>query len=201
MPEYTVPNQRTVRIHRERATANFLGIKNENWQAASRDLGAHGLQLYLYLASNADNYTLALSPAAVWQAIGLKRSTYHDKFHELEEKGYLVNTHGNTFEFYEVPQAAAQTKNSMTVDGLDFEEYPSSDTPICSNGQGMLSDNIEINNRDSMTDSSINKDNESVRRMEQFIPKVKEVVIKRPKAEGKKRPTCNPKPKEEEFVF
>ena len=126
----------------------------------------------------------------------MKRSTYHDKFHELEEKGYLVNTHGNTFEFYEVPQAAAQTKNSMTVDGLDFEEYPPSDTPICSNGQGMLSDNIEINNRDSMTDSSINKDNESVRRMEQFIPKVKEVVIKRPKAEGKKRPTCNPKPKE-----
>ena len=156
MPDYTVPNKRTVRIHRERATANFLGIKNENWQAASRDLGAHGLQLYLYLASNADNYTLALSPAAVRQAIGLKRSTYHDKFHELEEKGYLVNTHGNTFEFYEVPQAAAQTKNLMTVDGLDFEEYPSSDTPICSNGQGMLSDNIEINNRDSMTDSSIN---------------------------------------------
>ena len=155
----------------------------------------------MYLASNADNYTLALSPAAVRQAIGLKRSTYHDKFHELEEKGYLVNTHGNTFEFYEVPQAAAQTKNSMTVDGLDFEEYPSSDTPICSNGQGMLSDNIEINNRDSMTDSSINKDNESARQMEQFIPKVKEVVIKRPKAEGKKRPTCNPKPKEEEFVF
>jgi hypothetical protein len=35
--------------------------------------------------------------------------------------------------------------------------------------------------------------------MEQFIPKVKEVVIKRPKAEGKNRPTC--KPKEEEFVF
>ena len=200
MPE-TFPNQRMVKVHRERATANFLGIKNENWQAASRDLGAHGLQLYLYLASNADNYTLALSPAAVRQAIGLKRSTYHDKFHELEEKGYLVNTHGNTFEFYEVPQAAAQTKNSMTVDGLDFEECPSSDIPICSNGQGMLSDNIEINNRDSMTDSSINKDNESVRRMEQFIPKVKEVVIKRPKAEGKKSPTCNPKPKEEEFVF
>lgn len=200
MPE-TFPNQRMVKVHRERATANFLGIKNENWQAASRDLGAHGLQLYLYLASNADNYTLALSPAAVRQAIGLKRSTYHDKFHELEEKGYLVNTHGNTFEFYEVPQAAAQTKKSVTADGLNFEECPSSDTPICSNGQGMLSDNIEINNRDSMTDSSINKDNESARQMEQFIPKVKEVVIKRPKAEGKNRPVCNPKPKEEEFVF
>lgn len=200
MPE-SFPNQRMVKVHRERATANFLGIKNENWQAASRDLGAHGLQLYLYLASNADNYTLALSPAAVRQAIGLKRSTYHDKFHELEDKGYLVNNHGNTYEFYEVPQAAAQTKKSMTVDGLDFEEYPAGDTPIGSSGQGMLSDNIEINNRDSMTDSTINTDDESARQMEQFIPKVKEIVIQRPKAEGKNRPVCISKPKEQEFVF
>lgn len=27
----TVPNQRTIAVHRERATTNFLGIKNENW--------------------------------------------------------------------------------------------------------------------------------------------------------------------------
>lgn len=200
MPE-TFPNQRMVKVHRERATANFLGIKNENWQAASRDLGAYGLQLYLYLASNADNYTLALSPAAVRQAIGLKRSTYHDKFHELEDKGYLVNSHGNTYEFYEVPQAAAQTQKVVTVDGLNFEEYPSCDSPICSDRHAILPENIEINNRDSMTDSCINKENESAGQMEMFTPKVKEVFIKRPKAEGKSRPTCNPKPKEEEFVF
>ena len=52
-----------------------------------------------------------------------------------------------------------------------------------------------------MTDSCTNIDNETARQMEQFIPKVKEVVIKRPKAEGRSRPTCTPKPKEEEFVF
>lgn len=65
MPRLTYPNQRTIKIHREPARADFLGIKNANWQAASRDLGAHALQLYLYLAANANNYTLALSPAAV----------------------------------------------------------------------------------------------------------------------------------------
>lgn len=64
-PSTTYPNQRMVKVHRERAKNDFLGIKNENWQSASRDLGAHALQLYLYLASNADNYTLALSPSAV----------------------------------------------------------------------------------------------------------------------------------------
>lgn len=58
---HTVPNQRLVAIHRERATSDFLGIKNSNWQAAARDLGAHALMLYLYFASNADNFTLALS--------------------------------------------------------------------------------------------------------------------------------------------
>ena len=43
----TVPNQRVVAIHREHASSDFLGIKNEHWQAAARDLGAHALMLYL----------------------------------------------------------------------------------------------------------------------------------------------------------
>ena len=77
---YTVPNQRVVTIHREKARSDFLGIKNENWQSAARDLGAHALLLYLYLASNADGYDLALSPAAIRQAVGMARSTYHDQF-------------------------------------------------------------------------------------------------------------------------
>ena len=67
MPEITYPNQRMVRVHRERATSDFLGIKNDNWMAAARDLSPYALKLYLYLAANADNYTLALSPAAmIW---------------------------------------------------------------------------------------------------------------------------------------
>lgn len=67
-----------IKINREAARRDFLGIKNENWQAAARDLGAHALMLYMYLASNADGYNLALSPAAITEAIGMPRSTYHD---------------------------------------------------------------------------------------------------------------------------
>ena len=118
----TFPYQRMVKVHREKAKSDFLGIKNENWQAASRDLGPYALQLYLYLASNADNYTLALSPAAVRQTIGMCRSTYGDQFDKLVLKGYLVPSHGNTYEFYEVPQPAPQTQNSVPTDGLNFEE-------------------------------------------------------------------------------
>ena len=77
-----------IHIHREQAKSDFLGIKNANWQAASRDLGAHGLRLYLYLAANANNYTLALSPADIRQTIGMPQSTYRDQFQLLVDKGY-----------------------------------------------------------------------------------------------------------------
>lgn len=86
----TVPNQRLIAIHRERAASDFLGIKNSHWQAAARDLGAHALMLYLYFASNANGYLLALSPAAIRQTVGMPQSTYRDQFTKLIDRGYLV---------------------------------------------------------------------------------------------------------------
>lgn len=199
MPDMTYPNQRMVRVHRERVSSDFLGIKNENWQAASRDLGAHALQLYLYLASNANNYTLALSPVAVRQAIGMARSTYHDQFHKLIDKGYLVPAHGNTFEFYEVPQSATQPPKTMTDSGHDFENNPSADSPEPRAEQDILAEDIEINNR---TDTpNAERTNISVGK-EGVIqqPQVKEIRIPVPVAEGTRRPKPIEK-KKAEFVF
>lgn len=120
MPK-TVPNQRVVKVHRERASADFLGIKNENWQYAARDLGAHALLLYMYFAANADGYTFALSPVAIRQAIGMPPQTYRDQFAKLIDKKYLVQTGGNIYEFYEKPQHEAKAyQKSETNDGYDF---------------------------------------------------------------------------------
>lgn len=164
MPE-TYPNQRMICVHRERATSDFLGIKNENWQAASRNLGAHALQLYLYLASNANNYTLALSPAAIRQDIGMARSTYHDQFHKLVDRGYLVHSHGNTYAFYETPQAVTQPTKQKTSDGYDFENNTADNYPLPQNGKGVLPENIEINNTDTSIDRGTNIG-------ERFVPTV-----------------------------
>ena len=117
----TVPNQRLIAIHRERAASDFLGIKNSNWQAAARDLGAHALMLYLYFASNANGFMLALSPAAIRQAVGMPPSTYRDQFVKLIDKGYLIQRgESNTFDFYETPQRVTHTTADNTVDGYDF---------------------------------------------------------------------------------
>ena len=117
----TVPNQRIVAIHRERAACDFLGIKNSNWQAAARDLGAHALMLYLYFASNANGFMLALSPAAIRQAVGMPQSTFRDQFTKLVDRGYLVpRKESNIYDFYETPQRATHTTPNNTADGYDF---------------------------------------------------------------------------------
>ena len=201
MAEYTFPNQRTIKINRQAAKSDFLGIKNENWQAASRDLGAHALMLYLYLASNANNYTVALSPAAVRQAIGMARPTYHDQFHKLVDRGYLVPSHGNTFEFYEVPQAATQTQNELSSDRLDFEESPRHESQEASDGQFVLAENTEINN----TDNETNNTETNISANEEAVviqkPKVREITIKPPTAEGRSRPKPITQVKQGEFEF
>jgi len=146
---FTVANQRTVRVHRERAASDFLGIKNENWKAAARDLSPHALLLYLYLASNADNYTFALSPAAITADIGMPRSTYHDQFKVLVNKGYLVNTRGNTYDFYEKPQArpVIEDLNERSPHGLNFEDDTADGFSMGQPITNCTGDKIEINNR------------------------------------------------------
>ena len=200
MPNTTFANQRMIKIHRESVKTDFLGIKNENWQSAARDLGAHALMLYLYLASNANNYTIALSPVAVRQAIGMARSTYHDQFHKLVDRGYLVPSHGNTFEFYEVPQAATQTRNELSADRLNFEESPLCDTQETCGGQSVLAEDTEINNRDIETNNTeTNIENEEAVIIQK--PRVREITIKPPTAEGRSRPKPITQVKQGKFEF
>ena len=139
----TVPNQRIIKIHRERASYDFLGIKNENWMQASRTLGAHALRLYLYLASNRDNYDLAISPSALEAQIGMPRSTYHDQFRKLINFGYLVQRTGNIYDFYETPQNSSRSNEA--IEEMNFEnntDYGHDTTAIVNCNP---SEDIEIN--------------------------------------------------------
>ena len=187
----TYPNQRVINIHREAAKSDFLGIKNQNWQAAARDLGAHALMLYLYLVSNADGYNLALSPAAIRQAIAMPRSTYQDQFVKLIDRGYIVPESGNVYNFYETPQTShasnqASIITQKTVDVLNFEECPldvSCDDRAAPNvpteDREINNNEIQINNNG--TNNSVPNGAENI-----YIPKEKIIKISVPKAERKK---------------
>ncbi len=139
----TVANQRVVNIHRQHASSDFLGIKNSNWQAAARDLGAHALLLYLYLAANKDGFSLALSPSAIRQTIGMPQQTYRDQFLKLIDKGYLVKReNSNIYDFYETPQHATHTQQNTTAGGFDFTTTVQQIPQTVNNN---TSENIEIN--------------------------------------------------------
>ena len=187
----TYPNQRVININRESAKSDFLGIKNVNWQAAARDLGAHALMLYLYLAANADGYNLALSPAAIRQAIAMPRSTYQDQFAKLIDRGYIVQESGNVYNFYERPQPShasnqASIKTQMPNDVLNFEECTPDVSCVDRAAPNVPPTNTEINNREIQINN--NGTNNSVLNVAEniYIPKEKIIKIPVPKAERKK---------------
>lgn len=145
MPK-TVQNQRLIAIHRTRATSDFLGIKNSHWQAAARDLGAHALMLYLYFASNADNFTLALSPTAIRQAVGMPASTFRDQLLKLIDKGYLVQRKdSNIYDFYEIPKRATHTTTDNAERSIDFTASAQEIAPVA-HKEAAESREININN-------------------------------------------------------
>lgn len=148
----TVANQRIVHINRERAAADFLGIKNENWKAAARDLGAQSLLLYMYLAANRDDFSLALSPAAIRQSIGMPPQTYRDQFWKLIDKGYLVQTGGNKYEFYETPRVTHITQ----------ENNEKSDTSTVSTQTTNVLENPQAAQNETVNSREINIDNINV---------------------------------------
>lgn len=122
MPPYTSPNQRVVNVHRVKLDGNFLGINNDNWKAAARVLSAPAFKLYIYFASNKDDYKFALSPAALQSEIGMPRSTFYDQFRVLESHGFLVKGKGNMYHFYEVPQSGTQTPSACVAVNSEDEE-------------------------------------------------------------------------------
>lgn len=99
----TVPNQNVVVIHCDKPKTNFLQIKNENWMEFNKKYGPFALQLYLYLAKNADGFQLALSQQAAEDEAGIAKTTFHKYVKLLIKEGYLVHRSGSTYDFYETP--------------------------------------------------------------------------------------------------
>ena len=126
MPD-TYPHQKVINIHREPLGGGFLGINNDNWKDAARVLGAQAFLLYIYFASNKDDFKLALSPQAIHKEIGMPPSTYRDQRQKLESLGYLVAGKGNTYHFYETPHRATR---SQSTDGALNSQYEKNTTAV-----------------------------------------------------------------------
>lgn len=124
MPK-SFPHQKWIRVHKPKVTDRFLQIAHSDWMTANKTLTPFGLQLYLYLASNNDNYEFALSPADAEERAGIKSTSFHKYMRRLEEEGYLVWKHGNVFDFYTSPRGPKErTQPNTHSDSIEFEEMP-----------------------------------------------------------------------------
>ena len=112
---YTAPNQKVITIHREPLGGSFLGINNDNWKYAARALGAHAFLLYMYFASNKNEYVFALSPQAVQMEIGMPPSTFRDQLKKLESRGFIKPGKGNMYHFYEAPARDTRSENARAA--------------------------------------------------------------------------------------
>lgn len=95
----SVPNQLIVKIQKPAYKEKFLQIGIDEWIHAAKKFPPATFKLYLYLAGNKDNFTFELSQVAVQNAIGIKKTAYHDGLNELKDAGYLKLIKGNLWSF------------------------------------------------------------------------------------------------------
>lgn len=102
----TYANQKTIKINRttpEKGKGQFLQIYSQNLSEASRLLTAVGFKLYLYLASNQNNYEKDYSPRDFANVYGVSYESARKAPKNLIDNGYLI-PNDNKLEFFETPQ-------------------------------------------------------------------------------------------------
>ena len=95
----TYPNQKIITVFKEKVECDFLQIQNGSWQWAAQDLNYNAFKIYLYLASNKDSYSIALSYVAINNLFPMSRHGYDNAIKELTDVGYLYHVAGNNWCF------------------------------------------------------------------------------------------------------
>lgn len=99
----TVANQKTITTRGAKHDKdNIYAMLNiEAAGAAMELLKPNTFKLWFYLAKNQNNYTFALSAVDAMRYCNISKPTYLSCVQELIDVGYLVNTSGNHYNFFE----------------------------------------------------------------------------------------------------
>ena len=102
----TSPNQKTITVKKEKADKNnYYTIINLNaLELAAQNLKSGAFKLWIYFAKNQHNFTFGLSNKEVAETFGIKKDQYDKAVKELIEKGYLIETSKNHYDFIEVQE-------------------------------------------------------------------------------------------------
>ena len=85
----------------------YAKIGVETTYDAIKDLKGYEFQLYILLAMNQIDFNLEFSPKGLVDRFGGSDKSWRNARDTLKKKGYLVQTSGNNYEFFEKPNAVA----------------------------------------------------------------------------------------------
>ena len=99
----TVPNQKTVTTKSAKHDKDniYATLNIKAMELAMSTLKPNTFKLWCYMAKNQNNYTFALSCVDACNFCKMSKPTYLNCVQELIETGYLVNTCGNHYDFFE----------------------------------------------------------------------------------------------------
>jgi|AGTN01.3.fsa_nt_gi hypothetical protein len=154
----SVANQKIVCIHKPKYQRDFLQIGIQEWQDARKALNYSELALYLYLAGNANGYNLELSQKAVENAIGIKKTAYHDAVKKLRVLGFLTGAYGNVLDFHTRAVRPSGQGEAEKIRPDEWDRPPPRTAPAAKKEKEVRSSNREIdkiNNQIDRTDKSV----------------------------------------------
>lgn len=124
-------NQRNITIHKEPTNKFKIYTVNDNksmFEAMENLTSQVGFKLYMYLASNRDNYNMNLSSEDFCEKANCGMTAYRTAFAELEENKYLIpkpdtqtvyafydKARNEDFEFEEVEEKEREPKTMKVL--------------------------------------------------------------------------------------
>ncbi len=124
----TNPNQRIISIPKEgKALCDtshvYMKAQKESMLRAMKDLTPTNFLVWLYLASQADNYTFGWSPAAISKETSLKQSALQEGIRTLIKQNYLIQRDdSNIYDFYEIPKTKEEIEEMKICTHTDNKQ-------------------------------------------------------------------------------
>lgn len=124
----TNPNQKIISVLKDgKAQCDtshiYMKAQKESMFNAMKDLTPTNFLVWLYLASQADNYTFGFSPAAISQETSLKKSALQEGIRVLIEHNYLIQReNSNIYDFYEIPKTKEEIEEMKICTHTDNKQ-------------------------------------------------------------------------------
>lgn len=154
---YAVPNQKVVKVNKKPCQSDYMTIHNSDWTNAFISLKRASFGIYLYIASNVDGYTFALSRTDVMDKLKIGKDSYIRGVKELVDKGYLVEDENGNYQFYTFPICL----EAYTEDGVYAQKHtrcmPRSVHGVCSEAYTGVCMDAYRNSNNSKNSNSNNK--------------------------------------------